>query len=194
MRVGYVVLLAGALELVLGGEDDACGQVEDAVGAGAEEVVPDAADGLDAGEDVGEPGEHPGDDEGHHPHLREALQDLPQLPVPALEELEEEAAEEGAGGGDVLGEEVAEVGGACPLHHVVAGAVAEEDEEDGGDVVEALDVPELPVLAEEAVQDLQHVPLLLRPTYPSTYRWNLVMFSKVFMLASDRSASFCSCS
>ena len=44
------------------------------MGASAEQVVPDSADGLDAGEDMRKPGEYPGNDEGDEPHLFEAFE------------------------------------------------------------------------------------------------------------------------
>lgn len=161
---------------MLGCEDDARCQVNDAVGASAEQVVPDPADGLDAGEDVGEPSEDPGDDEGDEPHLLEALEYLLEVPVLLGEQFEDQVADDGAQRSDILGEEVFEVGLSCLLHHVVAGVIAKQDEEDRGNVVEPLDVPQPFVLREETVQDLQHVPLLLLPELGWTYRWNLVIF------------------
>jgi hypothetical protein len=60
--------------------------------------------------------------------------------------------------------------------------------------VEALDVAQVAVPPEEAVEGLEDVPLLLLTVWREEYRWNLVMLSKVFMLARARSASFWSCS
>lgn len=129
--------------------------------AGAEDVVPHASDGLDAGEDMGEPGEHPRDDEGQQLHLGEALKDALKLAVPPDQQLKQDLADVVADFADILGEVVPEVGPAGLLHHVVAGTAAEDDQEDGGDIVEALDVLQPCVLGEEAIEDLEDVPLPL---------------------------------
>jgi hypothetical protein len=89
---------------------------------------------------MAEPGEDPRHDEHQHPHLRKALEDLPQLGIAAKEQLQEQLADGGGEGADVLGEAVSEVGLPCAFHQVVARVVAEENEEDGCHVVETLDV------------------------------------------------------
>lgn len=153
----YVELVALLDQFLLGGEDDAGGEVDDAVGAGAEEVVPDAAGGLDAGEDVCEPGQHPGDDEDDQVHLPEALKDLFELLVSPEQQREHHVADLAAQSADVVGQEVPEVGLACLFEQVVALVVAEQHDEDRGHVMEPLDVLQLLVLTKKTVQDPQYV-------------------------------------
>lgn len=128
---------------------------------GAEDVVPHAPDGFDAGEDMGEPGEDPRDDKGKQLHFSKALEDALKMAVLFDQQLKQELACLVAQFADILGEVVPEVGLACLLHHVVAGTASEDDQEDGGDIVEALDVLESRVLGEEAVEDFEDISLLL---------------------------------
>ena len=129
--------------------------------AGAEDVVPHASDGLDAGEDMREPGEHPRDDEGEQLHFGKALEDALKLAVLFDQQLKQELAGLMAQFADIFGEVISEVGLAGLLHHVVAGTAAEDDQEDGCDIVEALDILEPRIFGEEAVEDFEDVSLLL---------------------------------
>lgn len=61
----------------------------------------------------------------------------------------------------IFGEVIPEVGLTGLLHHVVAGTAAENDQENGCDIVEALDVLQPCVLGEEAVENLEDIPLPL---------------------------------
>lgn len=156
------------------------------MGASREEVVPDAAGGLDARENMGEPGQHPGDDEDYQFDFLEALKDLLELLVLLEEEGKHHVANDTAEGANVFGEEVPEVGLACLLHEVVALVVAEEHDEDRGHVVEPLNVLQLLILCKETVENLQYVLLSFLANYHDEYRWNLVISSKVFIEESER--------
>ena len=159
-----------------------------------EQIVPDPADGFGTGEVMREPGQYPRDDEGQHPHLCKAFKDLLEIWIPLRQQLKHQITDDRPNGSNILRQEIFEVSPACLLHHVVPRIIAEQDQEDGSDIVEALDVPQCFILGKEAIEDLEDVSLLLLAEYRFNYRWNFDMFSKVFILASERSASFCNCS
>lgn len=84
----YVKFRARSDKFVLSCQNDACGEVDDAVGTSAQQIVPYAAGGLHARKDMGEPGQHPGDDEDYQVHLLKTFKDLLELLILVVEQRE----------------------------------------------------------------------------------------------------------
>ncbi len=194
MQRGHFELRHALLQILLSSHDHPRSEVDDPVRTSAQQIVPNAGDGLRAGKDMREPGENPRYNEHQQFHLSEALENLAELGISGEEQLQNQLTDRPAHRADVLRQKIPKIGLSGSLHHVVPGVVAEKNDEYRCDVVETLNVSEVGIFGEEAIEDLEHVALLLLAEWHREYRWNLVILSKIFIFPRARSASFCSCS
>lgn len=94
------------------------------MGPRAQQVVPNAADGLDAGEVVGEPSEDPGQNEDQELSLLVGGVYLMELRVFGRDDFEDDLTDGHSDFSELEAQEIIEVSPSCFLHQVVARAVA----------------------------------------------------------------------
>ena len=129
---------------------------------------------------MSKPGKYPWNDKYQEFWLFETVKNRFKLSVLGHYKIQNDFAQDNSDMADIELEKVMEVDFAGFFHHVVANVVSEYGEKYWGDVMEALDIPEFRVMAEEIIKDHEYVVLALFPLSQKILQMYLVDVFKSF--------------
>lgn len=112
---------------------------------------------------MGKPSKDPGNNENEKFGFSETLKYSFKLSVLGQDQVKDNVAHYDSDVANIEFEEVVEVDFAGLFHHVVPDVIAENGQKDRGDIMEALDVPEIWMMSEEVVQDHEDIILSFFP-------------------------------
>ncbi len=110
---------------------------------------------------MGKPGKYPRNDENQQFRLFETLKNCFKLSVLGHDKVEDDFAQYDTDMADIELEKVVKVDFPGFFHHVVSNIVSKNGKKYWSDVMKALDVPEVWVMAKEVIQDHKYIILAL---------------------------------